>query len=99
MPFRDVKFLDVGNNIVTYLKNVLNAINRPLWMNATTGAIRTVDTVTTVASITAVTTVASITAVTTVTSMTQVGGIAAYESMLIIPMRNNWANLIRPRIT
>lgn len=95
MAFRDFKFSEIEKSIIAYLKNVLSAINRPLWMNVSTGAIRTVDTVSTVASITA----GTITTVSTLTSMTQIGGIAAYESMLIIPMRNNWANLVRPRIT
>lgn len=80
------------SDIFAALKSIINLLNRPIWMNSTTGAIRLVDTVTTVTG-------ATVGTVSTVTSMTQIGGIAAYDSMIIIPMKNNWANSVRPRIS
>jgi hypothetical protein len=89
-------------DVFAALKQILNVLTRPLWMNETTGAIRQIDNIAAgaiTASIAASQTLATVTTVSTVTTLTQIGGIAAYDSLLIIPMRQNWQLSVRNKIT
>jgi len=87
--FGKVTLGDIG----LQLRNILILVARPLWMNPATGGVRLVDTVTTV------TTVSTVTAVTSVTSLTQINGITASDAMIVVPLRSQYFQNVRPRIT
>ena len=80
--FKKFTLSDIG----LFLKNIINQLQRPIWMNASTGAVRSVDTVTTV------TTAASVTNVGTI------GSIVQTIPLLDLPMRAAWAASVRARI-
>jgi len=80
-------------DIQTSLRNAVNAIVRPMWLNPVTGAARVE-----VASGT-VTTVGAVTTVSTVTSVSQLGGFAIKDVHIDQVMRTNWGQNVRGRIT
>ena len=81
--FKEIKISDFA----VALKNIINLLQRPLWINPTTGNIRLVETLTTV------------TTVSTVTTLTQVGGVAAIDAMINAPLEISWQMNVRNRIT
>ena len=73
------------------LKQIFNILSRPLWMNPTNGRVR-VD-IENSASI--ATTISS----GTVTTLTQIGGIVAFDSLMMMPMKETWALCVRRNIS
>ena len=83
-------------DIQASLRNAVNAIVRPLWLNPITGAARVEvqsGTVTTVSTVTTLTTCSA------VTSLNQLGGFAIKDVHIDQLMRANWAQNVRGRIT
>ena len=83
-------------DILVALKNIFNAIARPMWVDPTTADVKvklTSGTVTTVTTVTAVTTVTTLTTATTLTNLGTANVTGIYLD------RNTWANWVRPRIT
>jgi hypothetical protein len=83
-------------DIQASLRNAVNAIVRPMWLNPITGAARVEvqsGTVTTVSTVTTVTTCSA------VTSLSQLGGFAIKDVHIDQLMRTNWGQNVRGRIT
>lgn len=91
------KPLAMIEDICGFLRQIVNMLSRPVWINPSTGVLRTEGTST--VSIAATQTLNAVTTVATVTTMTQIGGIPAVDSMLYLPTRQLWATAIRTRIT
>jgi hypothetical protein len=91
-------------DIQASLKNAVNAIVRPMWLNPISGAARveiqsgTVTTVSTVSSVTTVSTVSTVSTCSAVTTLNQIAGYAAKDVMIDQMMRSNWALNVRDRI-
>jgi hypothetical protein len=89
-------------DIQASLRNAVNAIVRPLWLNPITGAARVEvqsGTVTTVSTVSTVSTVTTVSTCTAVTSLNQLGGFAVKDVHIDQLMRANWAQNVRGRIT
>ena len=74
-------------DIALAVRQIVNLLQRPIWMNASTGAVRSVDTVATV------TTIAS------VTNIVTIGGVVQTIPLLDLPMRDMYYRLSRPQIS
>lgn len=78
------------DDVLGALKQILNALTRPIWLNMLTGK--------PVMEIAASQTVGTVTTVTTVTSMSQIGGVDAANFMPYV-MRANWYQAYHGRIS
>jgi len=86
-------------DIQTSLRNAVNAIVRPMWLNPSTGAARVEVQSGTLTTVSTVTTVTTVTACSAVTSLNQLGGFAVKDVHIDQLMRTNWAQNVRGRIT
>ena len=82
-------FKDLTIDVSIALKNIVNLLNRPIWVNPVTGSVR----LDTVAAVTTVTTCSS------VTNAAALGGLAPNEMLYQTPMRSCWALSVRSRIS
>jgi hypothetical protein len=68
------------------IRNILYLLQRPIWRNPATGAVRLVDVVTTIST------------VTSITNIVGFGGVPAEYCLMMFPMKTYWQENVRARI-
>lgn len=83
-------------DVAVYLKNILNAVVRPVFMDPTNGTVRVTGSLTTAGT---VSTVSTVTSVTTMANQTNIGGFSAQLTELYDMTKSTWAASVRSRIS
>jgi hypothetical protein len=94
------------SDIALSLKQLLNAVVRPIWIDPTTGR-PNINNITLVGTVTTVTGVTGVTTVTTVADVTRINNVGpaagTQQSALYVQLydisRQNWSLTVRARIT
>jgi hypothetical protein len=80
------------SDLAASVRQIVNLLQRPMWANPSTGAVRLVDVVTSVVNLQQLQYVSGVAA--------PVAGLTlAYDALVINPMRTTWALNVRSRIT